>query len=151
MGLSVRVSCLRLACLPRHARPTSPLISHSLPSVPADCMDFIRMSFCLFLCLPQEELRCRKLELEVGGLTAKVAAADDHRRNLEAMLEGAKRERDEAAAVRFAFVLVLDDRGRRTGWRANKGNGGWGGESFFFCVSASYFCIWFACAILRAH
>ncbi|CBJ30086.1 hypothetical protein Esi_0173_0036 [Ectocarpus siliculosus] len=42
----------------------------------------------------QEELRCRQLELEVEGLSSKVAAADGHRRRLEAMLKETKRERD---------------------------------------------------------
>ncbi|CAN0023801.1 unnamed protein product, partial [Hapterophycus canaliculatus] len=42
----------------------------------------------------QEELRCRQLELEVEGLSSKVAAAEGHRRRLEAMLKEAKRERD---------------------------------------------------------
>ncbi|CAN0232211.1 unnamed protein product, partial [Ectocarpus sp. 8 AP-2014] len=42
----------------------------------------------------QEELRCRQLELEVEGLSSKVAAADGHRRRLEAMLKDTKRERD---------------------------------------------------------
>ncbi|CAM9419477.1 unnamed protein product [Ectocarpus sp. 4 AP-2014] len=42
----------------------------------------------------QEELRCRQLELEVEGLSSKVAAADGHRRSLEAMLKETKRELD---------------------------------------------------------
>ena len=67
----------------------------------------------VFRFLPQEELRCRRLEQEVEGLTAKVAAADDHRRRLEVMLKEAKRERDEAAAVSFLLLYVLEERGAR--------------------------------------
>eukprot|EP00752_Nemacystus_decipiens_P017818 g15975.t1 len=42
----------------------------------------------------QEELRCRQLELEVEGLSSKVAAADSVRRRLEGSLRDATRERD---------------------------------------------------------
>ena len=88
--------------------------------------------FAVFFCfLAQEELRCRRLELEVEGLTAKVAAADDHRRRLEAMLKGAKRERDEAAAVRlYCFVSVLDNLGRQASRGAGTGSGERGARSF---------------------
>lgn len=55
---------------------------------------------------PQEELRCRQLELEVDGLSSKVAAADGHRRRLEAMLKEANRERDDALKVRLSIVRI---------------------------------------------
>lgn len=50
--------------------------------------------FWLFSVSAQEELRCRQLELEVKGLSAKVDAADSVRRRLEESLLEARRERD---------------------------------------------------------
>lgn len=48
----------------------------------------------LFFPVVQEELRCRQLELEVKGLSSKVAGAERHRVRLETMLKESQRDRD---------------------------------------------------------
>lgn len=55
----------------------------------------------------QEELRCRQLELEVEGLSAKVAGADGHRRTLEESLREAKRERDVLKVGKWAYFPLI--------------------------------------------
>lgn len=47
---------------------------------------------CYAFC--QEERRCRQLELEVGGLSAEVAAAEANSKRLEETLNEARAERD---------------------------------------------------------
>ncbi|CAB1119881.1 unnamed protein product [Ectocarpus sp. CCAP 1310/34] len=50
--------------------------------------------------------RVEQLELEVEGLSSKVAAADGHRRRLEAMLKETKRERDALRALSAALGIL---------------------------------------------
>lgn len=75
------------------------------------------MSLSYIFC--QEELRCRQLELEVEGLSSKVAAAEGHRRRLEAMLKETKRERDAlkvrctTVVGRMCFILAFPNATRK--------------------------------------
>lgn len=59
---------------------------------------------CMCVCVVQEELRCRQLELEVEGMSAKVAAAERYRSRLEAMLKEAKHQRG-VLEVKLSFLF----------------------------------------------